>query len=100
MLIPWVWYPIVAFSKRTLCEPDCTAIESSPLNITLLVILMFVPVTSKPSVLKAKLADVEYASMIASLTVMLLPINWTFQAMGLRDLKCRREPFVVLKLNS
>jgi len=75
MLIPWVWYPIVAFSKRTLCEPDCTAIESSQLNITLLVILMFGPVTSKPSVLKGNFAVVEYASMIASLTVMLLPIN-------------------------
>ena len=75
-----------------LCEPDCTAIASTLLKITLLVILIFVPVTSKPPVLKGKLAIEEWQSIIESLTLM-------FQAMGLRDLKYWREPFVVLKLN-
>lgn len=48
--------------------------------------------------LKGKLPEIEYASMIVSVTVMLLPSSWTFQPMGLLDLKCWIVPFVVLKL--
>lgn len=58
----------------------------------LFLMVMSVPPTSKPSVLNGKAVELDVASMMVSSMVMLLPLMEKFQAIGFRDLRCRRYP--------